>query len=117
MRNLALISALEREAKCGIIVAGMAKGKPITNYRLTEHAQEEMTRRQISQDEVAGVLAAPEQVESVRQGRVVYQSRIETGKPPQTYLLRVFVDVDHEPPEVVTVYRTSKVTKYWRISK
>jgi len=93
----------------------MAKPKSITKYRLTEHAKEEMARRQISQENVANVLAAPEQIEAVRQGRSVYQSRIKTDKPPQTYLLRVFVDVDREPPEVVTVYRTSKVTKYWRV--
>jgi hypothetical protein len=95
----------------------MAKLKSVTKYRLTEHAKEEMARRQISQENVANVLAAPEQIEAVRQGRSVYQSRIKTGKPPQTYLLRVFVDVDREPPEVVTVYRTSKVTKYWRVDK
>ncbi|MBN2312902.1 MAG: DUF4258 domain-containing protein [Sedimentisphaerales bacterium] len=94
----------------------MAKAEPITNYQLTTHAQEEMVRRQISQDEIADVLAAPEQIESIRQGRFVYQSRIEVGKPPRKYLLRVFVDVDRKPPEVVTVYRTSKVTKYWRVS-
>jgi hypothetical protein len=74
-----------------------------------------MARRQISQEKVANVLAAPEQIEAVRQGRNVYQSRVKTGKPPQTYLLRVFIDVDREPPEVVTVCRTSKVTKYWRV--
>ena len=91
--------------------------KPITNYSLTTHAQEEMNRRQISSDEVDNVLAAPEQIQSVRQGRDVYQSRIEAGKPLQKYLLRVFVDVDRDPPEVVTVYRTSKVTKYWRVGK
>ena len=28
------------------------------------------------------------------------------------YLLRVFVDVDRTPAEVVTVYRTSKIEKY-----
>ncbi|MFC1792487.1 DUF4258 domain-containing protein [Planctomycetota bacterium] len=95
----------------------MTKAKPITNYLLTTHAQEEMNRRQISPDEVASVLAAPEQIQSVRQGRDVYQSRIEVIKPPQKYLLRVFVDVDRDPPEVVTVYRTSKVTKYWRVRK
>ncbi len=95
----------------------MTKVKPITNYKLTTHSQEEMNRRQISPDEVDSVLAAPEQIQPVRQGRDVYQSRIEAGKPPQKYLLRVFVDVDRDPPEVVTVYRTSKVTKYWRVSK
>lgn len=40
------------------------------------------------------------------------QSRIESeGK---TYLIRVFVDVDLMPVEVVTAYRTSKIEKYWR---
>lgn len=87
------------------------------NYLLTAHAKEEMARRQISVDDVAKVLAAPEQVETVRQGRSVYQSRIESGKPPKSYLLRVFIDTDRQPAEVVTVYRTSKITKYWRLDK
>lgn len=95
----------------------MAKVKPITNYRLTEHAKEEMAHRQISHDDVAKVLAAPEQIEAVRKGRNVYQSCIKVGKPPQRYLLRVFIDFDREMPEVVTVYRTSKITKYWRVDK
>lgn len=93
----------------------MAKLKPIRNYRLTEHAREEMARRQISQDDGANVLAAAEQIGCVREGRNVYQSRIEAGKPTRKYLLRVFVDVDRDPPEVVTVYRTSKIAKYWRV--
>jgi len=66
---------------------------------------------------VANVLAAPEQIQAVRQGRDVYQSRIKTGKPPKRYMLRVFIDIDREPPQVVTVYRTSKITKYWRVDK
>jgi hypothetical protein len=28
------------------------------------------------------------------------------------HLLRVFVDVDREPPDVVPAYRTSRVAKY-----
>jgi hypothetical protein len=95
----------------------MAKLKPITNYRLTEHAKDQMARRQISQDDVANVLSAPEQIQAVRQGRDVYQSRIKAGKPPKRYMLRVFIDIDREPPEVVTVYRTGKITKYWRVDK
>jgi len=92
----------------------MANLKPITHYRLTDHAKSEMARRQIGEEDVAKVLAAPEQTEVVREGREVYQSRIESGEPPKTYLLRVFVDIDREPPEVVTVYRTSKIAKYRR---
>jgi hypothetical protein len=84
-----------------------------TDYRLTSHAIEEMQRRQISRAMVDQVLAAPEQKIAVRPGRMVYQSRIEIGNPPKTYLVRVFVDVDRDPLEVVTVYRTSKLSKYW----
>lgn len=92
----------------------MVEAKPITNYRITAHAREEMTRRQITEEDVAKVLAGPEQTETIRKGRKVYQSRLQSGEPPRTYLLRVFVDIDRFPPEVVTVYRTSKVAKYWR---
>ena len=30
----------------------------------------------------------------------------------KSYLIRVFVDVDRTPPEIVTAYRTSKIRKY-----
>lgn len=84
-------------------------------YRLTGHARFEMERRGIKEAEVAIVLSAPEQAEVVRSGRVVYQSRFdERGETSRTYLLRVFVDVDREPAEVVTAYWTSKVEKHWR---
>ncbi|MFQ3681139.1 DUF4258 domain-containing protein [Roseiflexus sp.] len=85
---------------------------PVSHYHITEHARNEMVRRQISESEVASVLSAPEQVEMVNEGRAVYQSRFQIGDPPKTF--RVFVDVDRTPPVVVTVYRTSKVSKYWR---
>lgn len=88
--------------------------RSITTYRLTDHARLEMMRRQISEAEVERVLAAPEQTECVREGRAVYQSRIELGAPAKTYLLWVVVDIDRQPSEVVTVYRSGKVQKYWR---
>ena len=86
---------------------------PITEYRLTDHAQFEMERRQITEAEIAQALSAPEQTAIVRPGQTVYQSRVELGEPTQTYLLRVFIDIDRRPAEVVTAYRTSKVEKYW----
>ena len=72
-----------------------------------------MKRRQITRAEVARVLSAPEQTRVVQPGRAVFQSRIEFGEPVRIYLVRVFVDVDRQPAEVVTVYRTGKVRKYW----
>jgi hypothetical protein len=81
-------------------------------YVLTEHAKRGMNRRGITEDEVIRVVQSPEQVEDVRPGRKVFQSRVSRGG--RIYLLRVFVDVDRDPPEVVTAYRTSKIAKYWR---
>lgn len=90
----------------------MSTAEPNADYVLTPHARFEMERRGISEDLVRQVLAAPGQRVHVRRGREVLQSRItlEGG----TYLVRVFVDVDREPAEVVTAYRTSKIEKYWR---
>jgi hypothetical protein len=92
----------------------MKRPTPRTEYRITDHARAEMARRQISEADVARVLLEPEQNEPAREGREIYQSRLEMGEPPRIYLLRVFVDIDRRPPEVVTVYRTSKIGKYWR---
>ena len=93
----------------------MAKSAmPIRTDRLTDHARIEMARRQINEADVAQVLAAPEQTECVREGRAVYQLRLEWGEPPKTFVLRMVVDIDREPSEVVTAYRSSKVQKYWR---
>lgn len=80
----------------------MVQSKSIIEYRLTDHAKDQMARRQISESDVKRVLLAPEQTEPVCEGREIYQSRVELGEPPKTYLLRVFVDVDRKPPEIVT---------------
>jgi len=90
----------------------MEAATPITTYRLTDHAQTEMARRHIAVADVAHVLATPEHAEVVRPGRVVYQARVTWGPTATTYLLRVFLDIDLQPPAVVTVYRTSKLAKY-----
>ncbi len=88
--------------------------KPIYDFVFTAHALTEMARRDISQEDVRNILANPEQMEMVREGRAVYQAKLEMGEPTKAYVLRVFVDVDRKPPYVVTVYRTSKIEKYWR---
>jgi hypothetical protein len=90
------------------------KARPITNYVLTPHARIELVRRGLSEDTVRAILAQPEQQLKVRPGRVVLQSRVSTGGGAATFLVRVFIDVDRTPAEVVTAYRTSKVAKYWR---
>jgi hypothetical protein len=68
----------------------------IREYAIGPHAALEMERRGLDDAMVRQVLTAPEQREGVR------------------CLVRVFVDVDRTPAEVVAVYRTSKIAKYWR---
>jgi hypothetical protein len=84
----------------------------ITDYIITDHATMEIERRGLSTETIDSVLKNPEQRLEVRPGRVILQSRVpESGSE---YLVRVFVDIDRTPAEVVTAYRTSKVLKYWR---
>jgi hypothetical protein len=71
-----------------------------------------MRRRGIDIEMVRRVLETPSQRTAVRPGRDVLQSRLEIGG--KDYLVRVFVDVDRDPAEVVTVYRTSNIGRYWR---
>lgn len=65
-------------------------------------------------DDVRAVLLHPEQRWTVGEGRDVLQARVKRGPAVAAVLVRVFVDVDHIPPLVVTAYATSKVDKYWR---
>jgi len=88
--------------------------EPVADYVVTSHARQQMARRGLSQETVHLVLIAPEQRLEMRPGRIALQSRVRTGTPERTYLVRVFVDTTTSPPEVVTLYRTSRVTKYWR---
>ena len=90
------------------------KPEPLRAYVLTAHAAFEMARRGLGDDLVASVLRAPEQRIQVRPGRVVFQARVRCGAQERTCLVRVFVDTERQPPEVVTAYRTSKIAKYWR---
>ena len=39
----------------------------------------------------------------------MFQSRVQIGAPLRLYLVRVFVDINRQPMEVVTVYRTSRI--------
>jgi Domain of unknown function (DUF4258) len=84
----------------------------IVDYILTDHAIRELRRRGLDKQDIDEVLRNPGQRLDVRRGRVVLQSKIQAEGAE--YLLRVFVDIDRDPAEVVTAYQTSKIAKYWR---
>ena len=82
------------------------------NAAISDHALEQMAARGISIDILNAVLRHPDSVAPVRSGRVVVQKIVGFGQPERDYLVRVFIDVDRQHPEVVTAYRTSKIRKY-----
>jgi hypothetical protein len=88
------------------------KTVPVREFVLTPHASFELQRRGLDETMVRRVLAEPEQRIAVRPGREVVQSRFALAG--RRYLVRVFVNVDRSPAEVVTAFRTSKIDKYWR---
>lgn len=91
----------------------------MTSYVFSNHALQEMDRRDIHRVIVESILNGPEQVVAGQENRTIYQSRsiqmpVEEGEVERVYLIRVVVDEQIDPPVVITVYRTSKVQKYWR---
>ena len=84
------------------------------SYELSAHVQREMERRGIPLAVVQAVLAAPSQKVPEHGVVVCFQSRVEINQKP--YLVRVMVNETVTPAKIVTVYRTSKIAKYWKPS-
>ena len=82
-------------------------------FLISRHAEQEMARRQIPRDWLDSVLESPEQRVPQPGDKEILQSRF-TARGGKMYLLRVVVAADREPAAVVTLYRTSKIEKYWR---
>jgi hypothetical protein len=72
-----------------------------------------MDKRSISRSIVDAVLAQPEQRVAERGGKIAYQSQVEF-EDGRRFLVRVIVAGDVDPPLVVTVYRTTRIARYWR---
>lgn len=86
--------------------------KELTGAVFTAHALQQMERRGIRERDVRDILAHPETVIRVRAGRIVAQGKVVGPEIEGQALLRVFVDIDRRPPEIVTVYRTTRFAKY-----
>lgn len=70
-----------------------------------------MEVRNISLEVVMSVLANPQQI-LIEEDKKVYQSIINFDKEGD-YLIRIFVNIKKEPNNVITVYKTSKIERYY----
>ena len=80
---------------------------------LSAHAERELLRRGIPRQLLDSVLEHPGQIVFGYGGKNVYQSQLDFGAG-KMFLLRAIVDERTTPPVVVTIYRTSRITKYWK---
>lgn len=85
--------------------------QPYMDFRLSNHAQTAMIEEKIPYLVIQSAMSAPEQVVE-EDGLKVYQLRID--RSGETQLLRVYVNDKVSPVVIVTVYATSKISKYWR---
>ena len=83
-------------------------------FVFSKHVLEELRERNIPRELVERVLQSPQQKVAEVENVTCYQSRVDTNE--KQYLLRVMVNETTTPAKVVTAYRTSKITKYWRPS-
>ena len=77
-------------------------------FKFSSHALEQMRLRGISKDIVSIILANPNQIKT-EDGKKVDQSVIENGR----FLIRIFVNHRKDPKVIITVYKTSKIKKYY----
>ena len=82
-------------------------------FRTTRHLEQNLVRRAIPRELLEDTLANPQQVVPAHGGRKVFQSQFDLGEG-KIYLLRAIVSEVGEQATVISVYRTSKVRKYWR---
>lgn len=82
------------------------------DLKFTAHAKEHCSFRNINREEISEVLRNPGQILGGQHGRKIAQSKItsEDGE----HLLRVVFEKKDTTIYIITAYRTSKISKYWR---
>ena len=83
------------------------------DFIFSRHAHEQMARRGISHETVTNVVSCPDQTiaDIETPTKIIYQSLIKEDN--RMFLLRVFVETDKQPNVIITVYKTTKISKYY----
>lgn len=81
------------------------------DFFISDHAARSMRERGIPVWVVEQTVDEPEQVLPGKGKERIYQRRYLVGGA--VFLIRVPVADDHRPADVLTAYRTSRISKYW----
>ena len=80
----------------------------------SDHAIFEMKRRKIDRKEVEHLIRYPGQVTAGKKNRTIVQGTYHDRKYNKQMLIRIIGEELDDIFHVITVYRTSKIEKYWR---
>ena len=80
---------------------------------ITDHARFEAQRRNIDLDFIESIIENPQQKVSSRRNRVVYQSKFYDKILGKEMLLRVIAEQSGDMLKVISIYKTSKIGRYW----
>jgi len=79
---------------------------------ISNHAKMQMKERNISDQVVRKAITSPDEIVNTDEGRTVYHLRIK--EEGIDYLLRAVAEQTGGEWLIITVYKTSKIEKYWR---
>jgi hypothetical protein len=85
-----------------------------SKFIFSHHAIVEMKRRGLPKKLVLQTLANPDQIVPGYNDKSILQRVFKLSKG-KSYLIRAVVDTKALPQMVITVYKTSKITKYWEV--
>ncbi len=83
------------------------------NINITHHAMFEAARRGITKELINSVVNNPQQKLPSKKGRVILQNKYYDKSNRKVMLLRIIGTETSEEFTVITVYKTSRVYKYW----
>jgi len=84
---------------------------------VTKHALFEALRRGISLDLIKGVAESPQQEIASTGQRKICQSKFVDKQTGKDMLIRVVIEDTDDVRYIITVYRTSKIDKYWEVTE
>ena len=83
----------------------------------SEHALFELEFRKINKEEIERLIEHPMQKLPSKKNRIIMKKRYNDAIAHKEMLLRVIVEELENAFYVITVYKTSKIEKYWKENK
>ena len=80
---------------------------------VTDHARFEAQRRHIDLDLALSIIGNPQQKIPSRKNRAVLQGRHYDNIENKEMLLRAIVEPAGDTLKVISIYKTSRIAKYW----